>query len=78
MQATLEQIEVDETGEHHFPGITEPTAQEDLADDAFWNEDCVIKLMKFRIRPLLSSYGKLAFRLLMEVADQHKRYNNDS
>lgn len=75
MEGLLMQIEVDESGKYHYPGITEPTPQDDLADDYFWNEEVTIKIVKFRLRPYLSIFGKLTFRMLMEVSDEHKRYN---
>lgn len=75
MEYMLKLIEVDEDNNVYYPGITEPTPYDQLADERFWNDDTVIKLMKYRLRPFISQYGKLCFRMLMEVPEQHKRYN---
>lgn len=78
LRETFNQLE--QVGENGWklPGLETPTAYDDLSEDHFWADKSTIRVVTFHIRPYISTYNKLMFRVWNAVdAANQKVYDNE-
>lgn len=66
-------LEVMPDGTIILPGSTFPTTREELSKDAFWSGENCVKLCTFYMKPYMSEYGSLMFRLHIRVPERSFR-----
>lgn len=77
MGETINRFERDADGRMMLPEIQDVTPRDELAEDSFWDSGA-LRIAKIRIKPFLSEFGTLTFRLWMEVDPKfHREYQNE-
>ncbi len=63
LNAVLDQLQ--QVGENGWklPGLDTPSTYDDLSDDQFWADGNTIRVVQFHIRPYITTYNKLMFRM---------------
>ncbi len=74
-KAVLGQLELGEDNKWKLAGCESISSLKVLSTDEFWTGDNCIKIVKFRIKPYVSPYGTVQFRLWQEVEEgQYKTF----
>lgn len=74
----LEQMEQVGDSNWKLPGLETTSTYEDLSEDQFWMDKYAIKVVMFHVRPYITSYNKLMFRMWNAVDPANQKvYEND-
>lgn len=75
----LELLElIKQDGDTKVPGLETPTAYDELCDDAFWTGPNSIRVVMFHMKPYLTTYKKIMFRIWNAVDPVNQKvYENE-
>ncbi len=78
MEETIARFERDPEGRVSLPECQEVTPRDELSEDSFW-ETGALRIANIRIKPFLSEFGTLTFRIWMEVDSKfYRTYENEN
>lgn len=61
-----------------LPGLETPSSYDDLSDEQFWADKKTIKIVQFHLKPFITPYNKLMFRLWNAVDPSNQKvYENE-
>ncbi len=78
MEGYLKRLEYDDEYTWKLNGLSEITRWNDLRTNLFWNGPEAVKIQRFHMRPYISEYGTLTFRLWNEADEDEDKGASDS
>lgn len=77
LEAIFNKLELDANKKWTLPGYEKITSWDEFSSETFWSGEDEVRIFDFRIKPYLSSYGTLQFRMWNAVDEEfHKTFEN--
>ncbi len=78
LNALLEQVTNEGYNDWKLPGLDAISSYDELGEDQFWDDKSTIRVVQFHIRPFVTTYKTLMFRMWNAVdPSKQKVYDND-